>query len=576
MKTHHHRNILIALPFFLFFIIFYMYTYAPSVVFATDSELKTEGEIRGIILKWRDNLKSILTDESIKKIVNYAERYPVDVPDGTMPVTFTDSENNDFVNIKAVINRCDWAYAFEGWKFTLFGGTSEGYDNLIDVGFWCFIEAALIHLEPDHLVNIGFHLNNRWKYEDAKAILTYANHLNSNNHAIHNNLGHTLACMNDFKGATQEALKALALNPDNPAYKTKIETYSSKAGFPIKMPKMKTSDQGLEPPETNKALMSKNLMNAWAMITMEFAKYQNRSSMNFQKYAGQMNAEMMDDYARQDKYAREQQKCYDAIYDQRRYESLDEALCQCTVPQMRNVYASSVQCYYRHVNIYGEWSEADFTAYGEIVESVFKLADTIDFLNEKEKTELYMKICRQCHFFLQIIENNEAQVKIFAVHADGNFTMYKEAESKCSSALVSKEIIDPADYFGRRPTTIVLKRFDRGNGEKTWFLWLGAASLELRPDSTANLSLGISGIAAAKFSYNFKSRDFGCGVGVGLNLGKALGPAGKWIFKNAMKFELNAFIDSKKGPQAYIEAGMNPKIGAAYASVNDVVVTIEN
>ena len=65
MKTHHHRNILIALPFFLFFIIFYMYTYAPSVVFATGSELKTESEIRAIILKWRDSLKSILTDESI-------------------------------------------------------------------------------------------------------------------------------------------------------------------------------------------------------------------------------------------------------------------------------------------------------------------------------------------------------------------------------------------------------------------------------------------------------------------------------------------------------------------------------
>lgn len=65
MKTHHHRNILIALLFFLFFITSHMYTYAPFVVFATGSELKTESEIRAIILKWRDSLKSILTDETI-------------------------------------------------------------------------------------------------------------------------------------------------------------------------------------------------------------------------------------------------------------------------------------------------------------------------------------------------------------------------------------------------------------------------------------------------------------------------------------------------------------------------------
>lgn len=85
MKPHHHRNILIALLFFLFFIRSHIFNYAPFVVFAAGGELKTESEIRAIILKWRDSLKSILTDESIKKIVNYAERYPVDVPDGTMP-----------------------------------------------------------------------------------------------------------------------------------------------------------------------------------------------------------------------------------------------------------------------------------------------------------------------------------------------------------------------------------------------------------------------------------------------------------------------------------------------------------
>lgn len=576
MKPHHHRNILIALLFFFFLLTSHIYNDSPFVVFASGSELKTESEIRALILKWRDSLKSISKDETIKKIVNYAETYPVNVSDGTMPVTFTDSENDDSVNIKVVVNRRDWAYAIEGWKFTLFGGTSKGYENMIDVGFWCFIEAALIHLEPDHLVNIGFHLNNRWEYEDAKAILTYANYLNSNNPAIHNNLGHTLACLNDFKGATREALKALALNPENPSYKTKLETYTTKAGFPIKISQMETSDQELEPPEANKDPMSRNLMNAWAMITMELAKYQNSSSMNFQKYAGEMNIEMMDDYARQDKYSKEQQKCYDAIYDPKRYESLDEAFCQCTVPQMRKVYASSVQSYYRHVNIYGEWSEVDFVAYEEIVERVLRLANSIDFLDEKEKSQLYMKIYRQFFFFLQTIENNEAQVKLFAVHADQNFALYKEAMSKCSSALVSKEIFDPTDYFGQRPSKIVLKRFNRGDGEKTWYIWIGPVSLELRPDFTANLSLGISGIAAAKFSYNFKSRDFGSGVGVGLNIGKALGPLGKLIFKNAMKFELNAFVDSKKGPQAYIEAGMNPKIGAAYASQSDVVVIIEN
>ena len=61
-----------------------------------------------------------------------------------------------------------------------------------------------------------------------------------------------------------------------------------------------------------------------------------------------------------------------------------------------------------------------------------------------------------------------------------------------------------------------------------------------------------------------------------MNLGKALGPLGKMLFKNAMKFELNASFDSEKDSRAYIKAGMNPKIVAAYASEKDVVVTIEN
>jgi hypothetical protein len=126
----------------------------------------------------------------------------------------------------------------------------------------------------------------------------------------------------------------------------------------------------------------------------------------------------------------------------------------------------------------------------------------------------------------------------------------------------------PEDFFGQRPPRIRRRVKD---SDKPWVIWFYFGDLKLFPDDTAKLSVGISNMASLKFRYNFRTKDFGAGVGLGLNVGKLLGSAEIGV-NQLFKFELQASISTDKGFRCGVETGIKTKSLGFFSRVNPVVV----
>jgi len=172
--------------------------------------IKSKTEIRELLEQWHDHLSPIISQTELSRVSTYANRFPVNQPPNVLSISFDISGDN---NIQRVVNRRDWAYALEGLRYTLIGGLNKGSEKMIDVGFWCFLKAALLRMEPNHLANIGFHLNNKGAFGDAASILCFARSLNNGHSNIHNNLAHTLASTGNYSDALAEQAAAMVLNP---------------------------------------------------------------------------------------------------------------------------------------------------------------------------------------------------------------------------------------------------------------------------------------------------------------------------------------------------------------------------
>ena len=106
---------------------------------------------------------------------------------------------------------------------------------------------------------------------------------------------------------------------------------------------------------------------------------------------------------------------------------------------------------------------------------------------------------------------------------------------------------------------------------KNLTLEFGVGSLDLHPDDTATLSLGVKGVLSGKLMDNFRTPDFGSGIAIGLKLGKAFGPIGEALFKNTVKVEFFAEVDSAKGPRAGLDRGINPRVGVLHTDQKRVI-----
>jgi tetratricopeptide (TPR) repeat protein len=199
----------------------------------TCGQPKSEAEIRSLLKKWRDQIRPGLSAQEVKLVEEKASALPLDLPAGQLSATFEDSETKTDIKVDLKAQRRDMAYALAGFGYTFLGGNFAGQEKMKDMGLWCFLEAALLKLISPHLLNVGFHLNERGAYDDALSVLCYAAALSPNSPPVHNNLAYNLAARGNFKEAVDEAAQALSLEPDKDSYRRRLKYYGKEAGVKV-------------------------------------------------------------------------------------------------------------------------------------------------------------------------------------------------------------------------------------------------------------------------------------------------------------------------------------------------------
>ncbi len=179
-----------------------------------------------------------------------------------------------------VIRSRDWALARVGLAYTLAGAMGEGKAALFDLGYWCFLEAALIAPdEPQHLVNVAFHLNERDRFEAALVVLARALELDADLPGALSNQAYAQAGNGDYDAAIRSLLSELA-DGIAPVYaRERLARYLDLAGFPEAAQSYRdTLAQGYyvpyEPPVTSDA--GKGLERA--LTDLLYAGYQGLSA----------------------------------------------------------------------------------------------------------------------------------------------------------------------------------------------------------------------------------------------------------------------------------------------------------
>lgn len=147
--------------------------------------------VLAILTRYRDPLADSVRADVRAAVEEYVQQFPVDpslapaIQSSAAPETGEDIFDVD-------PGRRDWAYAVNGLPFTLAASEPTGGRAWLDLGMWCFLEAALlVPDEPEHLVNVAFHLNVRGEFDDARQLLFYALELDPQHLAAAENLAYT-------------------------------------------------------------------------------------------------------------------------------------------------------------------------------------------------------------------------------------------------------------------------------------------------------------------------------------------------------------------------------------------------
>ena len=539
---------------------------------------KSEAEIRALLQKWRDQIRPGLPAQEVKLVEQAASPLPLDLPAGQLSATFEDFETKTEMKIGLKAQRRDMAYALAGFGYTFLGGNFVGQEKMKDVGLWCFLEAALLKMIPDHLVNVGFHLNERGAYDDALSVLCYAAALSPNSPAVHNNLAYNLAAKGNFKEAVNEAAQTASLEPAKDSYRQRLEYYGQNAGVNVD-----NLGAGSTLPSGGQGLYSQAYLDLVTLIHKEFQAYSLnylnlQTQALFQKYfSGQPGSSRA---AFDERLAVSRQQ-YDACIKGCQPQpgiipaGLARCQCQCSLVHYRSDHGANAQYYQECAQACQTWSEAALKAadrfsleMGEKIEARRKALRPGEFESAGEYLDrLYFQAVDMIDGFIIVHLTEGAYPEL----VDRWNTVQSQAR-ECSARMTEGELQTPGDFFGKRPPQ--LRRRVR-ESDKPWNIWFFFGELRLYPDDTARLSLGRKGIASLKFKYNFRTHDFGAGVGLGLNVGKLMGPAAGSTFNQLFKFEFYAMSDTQKGLHYGLETGVRTK-KYGKISMGDQVVTLEN
>jgi len=186
----------------------------------------SEGRVRSILERWRAELESRIPAEARQRVSTAADAYPL-TADPQRPALSYELVGESY-QLKP--SRLDWAYAMIGNLLSQAGLSESGRDGelLRDIGLRCFVHAAQLKLEPEHLANLGFHLNLRARLEEARDLLIYANLQAPSQADVHNNLAFSYAALGDQEQAQSAQEMAYRAAPDDAHIRSRYAAMISK------------------------------------------------------------------------------------------------------------------------------------------------------------------------------------------------------------------------------------------------------------------------------------------------------------------------------------------------------------
>lgn len=490
----------------------------------TDDTTVTREQVLQILRNWHDQIEPTVSEEERTKVEQYAAGFPEEGQEGIEPVSM-EVVDGDNATITPVINRRDWAYAVCGIAYSTMGVIGQGQAAMIDMGFWCFLEAALLQTdESEHLANVAFHLNLHGAFDDARAVLIYARSVDGGHIAVRNNLAFAYAQLGDYDRAIYEAQIVVAMQPMERAYLERLASYYNDGGYPEAADALKAALEGIQQvPTVDPGIVEPDLSVTGAAIRSKIEELSDEMRKRGQEILDQYDPQL-------ETSAMEFMERWSMIAQEMMYE------CPFAVAQEGgDPYAICVECYIPGGE---EAFDAGLTFYSDVLHIVSSF-----------ECEAYLALSEITWRGLNLVWNavlpqNEKQIllgevhdKIFAEHVDiicgprtminfywGNLVKDYEAAMAegCGDAPVEAPEAEIEDTACKLQPALCRNQ--------TIFNFI-LVSLVKQPDGTYALKLGASGMDV-RLEYNFATGHAGFGVGLGINLGKPLNASASLMFRS--------------------------------------------
>lgn len=520
-------------------------------------------EVRRILTAWLGRIDPELPVDICRQIERQMAGYPRNGRPSDDPISFSMTESEQTRDFEVKIHRQDWGYVWQGLAYTLNGIKAGGDDAMIGLGLWCFIRAALLHLEPNHLGNIGVCLILKGALNDASTVLCYAAAQDSLDPGVHNNLAYVLAKQGRNEEAFAAALRAAALNPDSQRYRKSVAQYAKAAGlnpedlsFDPARPGPAGGTQSLKKPK-NSQLNVAAYSEAVSKVGSQIQAFNKLFEENSRYYGANFYSQypgLAAEYERKlEQLGRDAARCEDTY----RNSGTWKITCLCTLPYLKQQYRASMAIYDALVSVLEEWQLKDLNDLKNMYLLSLAALHGIRGLSPHEYCEMVRLARFDYERVLDTIESHALLLDPYLATPPYILGYLRQTLLECRDKIRDSEMIDPGEFYGRRP--LLIKRLEHDAGRK-WNLWLPVGSISA-DWNTIDVDLALTPLASGKLKHDARTNDIEVGLGIGLNHKRFPGFAQK-LFKDYLKFELIASYHTAKGVQVYVEHGLSPQYGA--------------
>lgn len=472
----------------------------------------TKSKIKILVEEYLSETSSQVSKADKENIEATIKDYPVELQPASETITVLATEEEE-IEYTLDIKTQDWAYAAIGIENTFLGGLVDGQEGKLDLGLYCFLQAAALNLdEPEHLSNVAFHLNNKGDYENAKMLLQFALSINDSYYPALSNLAYAYAGQGNYTYAILEQLKVVSLRPEK-YYFQRLSEYYEKAGLPEASEAVINAIEGSDdfvvaPYPTIIQNLSPNGLSVLEEIErLDEGLYEKISAISDSKMPPLLELldKILNDWANLLQWALWECPAEVAFAGGDAY-----AICtQCYIPGAQEAF-DLLSTFHKAVQASLPSFEAE--AFNELeiyTRQAIEIVEDAD-LDESEREALLKEVHRRftIEYTISIMAPRKDVQRVWV----GFQAEYQAAMAEgCGDVSIDLPELEEANYECEILPALC----------KKWKFWFIFGSISYDPE-TRNFDLSLGQGFAVKYRYNFARDVSDVGVGYGINLDKII------------------------------------------------------